>query len=74
MIEQNSWNARVITHEGIAAELSVQCHRRTITRAIARANLRMRIAARVHCLDERARLRRLNFAQIMLQKYPRPED
>ncbi|KAK6363297.1 hypothetical protein TWF730_011363 [Orbilia blumenaviensis] len=74
IFEEEGFEARAITHQGITQDLGVEASRRTIVRSMARIQYHMCIACRVSYLTPQACRRRVEFARVMLEKYPNSED
>ncbi|KAF3919989.1 hypothetical protein ABW20_dc0101063 [Dactylellina cionopaga] len=74
IIQAEGWDARIVSHQGIAEELGAPLSDRTIVRYMHKIDYSQCIACQASYLTPEACDRRVAFAKHMLDKYPEGKD
>lgn len=74
ILETEGIEARAYTWEQLGYELGLECSGRTIRKAMGTMEYHKCIACRRGWVNEKTRKDRLEYATVMLQRYPNPKD
>ena len=74
ILETEGIEARAYTWEQLGYEVGLECSGRTIKKAMGTIDYHKCIACRRGWVNEKTRKDRLEYATIMLQRYPNPQD